>query len=291
MSGMFRPLEAEDIEIRVAQVTQKGVSLLLYKTARTDANMLDEVVGENGWQNDFKVIDGVLFGGIGIRENGEWVWKWDCGTESNTEKEKGEASDAFKRAGFKWGIGRELYTAPFIWIDSGKCEIKQNERTQKMECKNRFRVSEIAYDGGKISHLTIENTSKGCAVFWYERPGAKVNARTPDEEPWASGAPIPQPAPQHYDPPKKSAMPAKKEATLTDADIKRIADIMKRVFAGHQKQYAAFERLTGYKSTTSAMKEIPRKDFMRVIQAISLDEDAAVALITELELEDEGKTA
>lgn len=285
MSGMFRPLEAEDIEIRVAQVTQKGISLLLYKTARTDANLLDEVVGENGWQNDFKVIGGVLFGGIGIRVNGEWAWKWDCGTESNTEKEKGEASDAFKRAGFKWGIGRELYTAPFVWIDSGKCVIKQNERTQKWECKDRFRVSEIAYDGGKISHLTIENASKGCAVFWYERPGTKVNAKTPDEEPWDSSAPAPQPAPKHYERPKRDA------STLTDADIKRIADIMQRVFAGHQKQYAAFERLTGYKATMSAMKEIPRKDFMRVIQAISLDEDAAVALITELELEDEGKTA
>ncbi len=292
MSGRFRPLEAEDIEIRVAQVSQKGVTLLLYKTARTDANLLDEVVGENGWQNDFKVIDGVLFGGIGIRENGEWIWKWDCGTESNTEKEKGEASDAFKRAGFKWGIGRELYTAPFVWIDSGKCAIKQNERTQKWECKDRFRVLEIVYDGGKISHLTIENSTKGCAVFWYERLGAKANVKNPDEAPWTPGVPVPQVAPQHFDPKGVAAtQPKKTVQTLTDADIKRIVDVMQNVFAGHPKRHLAFERLTGYKASKAAMKEIPRSDFMRVIQAISLNEDEAVALIFELENEDESATA
>lgn len=284
MSGRFRPLEAEDIEIRVAQATQKGVSLLLYKTARTDANMLDEVIGESNWQNDFKVIDGVLFGGIGIKENGEWVWKWDCGTESNTEKEKGEASDAFKRAGFKWGIGRELYTAPFIWVGAGKVEVEQSGT--RWTTKNRFVVSDIAYENGKISHLTVRNASTNCDVFWYERTGAKVNAKTPDEAPWTPGIPTPQPAPQHYDPPKRDA------TTLTDADIKRIADVMQNVFAGHKLQYKVFERLTGYKATKTAMKAIPRKDFMRVIQAINLTEDRAVEEITKQEeIERAGKTA
>ena len=111
---MFRLLKADEIETRVNQISQKGLSLLLYKTARTDANLLDETVGPMNWQNDFKLIDGILFGGIGIKTDNEYVWKWDCGVESYTEKEKGRASDAFKRAGFKCGIGRELYTAPFI---------------------------------------------------------------------------------------------------------------------------------------------------------------------------------
>ena len=98
----MRKLNADEIECRVAQVTANGCSLLLYKTARVDRAILDEEFGQFGWQNDFKVIDGKMYGGIGIYSNdlGEWLWRWDCGTESNTEAEKGQASDCFKRAGF-----------------------------------------------------------------------------------------------------------------------------------------------------------------------------------------------
>lgn len=104
-------------------VQRKGASILLYKTARTDADLLDETVGTQNWENDFKLVDGVLYGGIGVDyfSNGHLVWKWDAGVESNTEAEKGRASDAFKRAGFKHGIGRELYSAPFIWIGAENC--------------------------------------------------------------------------------------------------------------------------------------------------------------------------
>ena len=116
----MRKLRADEIECRVAQVSAKGCSLLLYKTARVDRAILDEEFTTMNWQNDFKVIDGKMYGGIAVRdENNNWVWKWDCGTESNTEAEKGQASDCFKRAGFKWGIGVELYTAPFIWLNVG----------------------------------------------------------------------------------------------------------------------------------------------------------------------------
>ena len=74
---MFRLLKADEIELRISQISQKGLSLLLYKTARTDANLLDETVGPMNWQNDFKLIDGILFGGIGIKTDNEYVWKWD----------------------------------------------------------------------------------------------------------------------------------------------------------------------------------------------------------------------
>ena len=113
----MRTLKADEIECRVAQVFQKGCSLLLYKTARVDRAILDETFGEL-WQNDFKTIDGKMYGGIAVynKELKEWLWRWDCGTESNTEAEKGQASDCFKRAGFKWGIGVELYSAPFIFV-------------------------------------------------------------------------------------------------------------------------------------------------------------------------------
>ena len=87
---MFRLLKADEIELRISQISQKGLSLLLYKTARTDANLLDETVGPMNWQNDFKLIDGVLFGGIGIKADSEYVWKWDCGVESTLKRKRAE---------------------------------------------------------------------------------------------------------------------------------------------------------------------------------------------------------
>lgn len=161
----FRLLKADEIECRISQISDKGLSLLLYKTARTDANLLDETFGPEKWQNNFTVIDGVLYGGIGIYSKTfpdlpEWVWKWDAGTESNTEAEKGRASDAFKRAGFKWGIGRELYTAPRIWISADKCTIKDRR------CYDTFEVEKIVYnEKSEISGLSILCNGKRCFVW------------------------------------------------------------------------------------------------------------------------------
>lgn len=172
----MRKLEPDEIECRVAQVTSSGCSLLLYKTARVDRAILDEMYTPCGWQNDFKVIDGKMYGGIGVRiqdDNGhfEWVWKWDCGTESNTEAEKGQASDCFKRAGFKWGIGIELYSAPFIWYS---CKTHQNQKG-KWELDDKyikFKVEEIGYaDNGNINKLVIID-DKNNVVF---KLGAKVS--------------------------------------------------------------------------------------------------------------------
>lgn len=167
----FRLLRPDEIECRVSRISEKGVVLLLYKTARTDADLLDETVGPHAWENDFKLVDGVLYGGIGIYDpiTKTEKWKWDAGTESNTEAEKGRASDAFKRAGFKWGIGRELYSAPFTFIPSGKCNIKKNENG-RLACFDDFEVAEIAYDAQeRICRLVI--TLKGSPVFeWGEPP-------------------------------------------------------------------------------------------------------------------------
>ena len=175
----MRRLEPEEIECRVAQVSAKGCSLLLYKTARVDRAILDETFG-NRWQNDFKVIDGKMYGGIGIYDSElkEWLWRWDCGVESNTEQEKGQASDCFKRAGFKWGIGIELYTAPFIWASVAT---KKNEKG-KYELENKFTkffVKNIGYDDrGTINSLNIVD-DEGNNIFKLgkkaEKPKAKMN--------------------------------------------------------------------------------------------------------------------
>ena len=173
----MRKLLPEEIECRVAKTTAKGCQLLLYKTARVDRAILDEEFGQMNWQNDFKVIDGKMYGGIGISRNNngitEWVWKWDCGTESNTEKEKGEASDCFKRAGFKWGIGVELYSAPFIWYN---CETvrKENGKYELTDKYAKFSVKNIGYDeAGNINALTIVDDS-GNTIY---KLGKKTQAK------------------------------------------------------------------------------------------------------------------
>lgn len=115
----YKPLKAEEIDFRVQSNTSKGAIVLAYKDARCDMNKLDEMFGKFGWQKSYKTIDGKLYCSVSIKdpETGNWVSKEDVGTESNTEKEKGQASDAFKRACFNWGIGRELYNFPFIFIN------------------------------------------------------------------------------------------------------------------------------------------------------------------------------
>lgn len=168
----FRPLTESEIECRISEISRNGsgLSLLLYKTARTDAALLDEVYGPGSWQNDFKILDGKLYGGIGIKFDGEWIWRWDCGTESNVEKEKGQASDAFKRAGFKWGIGSELYSSPRIFVVSDKCTIK--DYNGKLRCYDSFSVEKILYDeAGNVTAVAIRNDTlnKRCFV-WQKQP-------------------------------------------------------------------------------------------------------------------------
>ena len=178
----FRTLNPDEIEVRIAQVkndpkktdTQNGVSLLLYKTARTDADILDDKVGPSMWENDFKLVDGVLYGGIGVNYGDGMVWKWDAGTESNTEAEKGRASDAFKRAGFKHGIGRELYSAPFIWIPA-----KKLKKLDGNKCWDRFTVAAIGYDDReKINYLVIKNQSYDVVFEFGEAPDSIPHAIT-----------------------------------------------------------------------------------------------------------------
>ena len=161
----FRKLKADEIDIRVGTVGKKGVSLLLYQDARCAMTVLDEAVGAENWQRNHKEVKGNLFCGIGIKCGDEWVWKWDCGTESYTEKEKGESSDSMKRAAVNWGIGRELYTAPFIFVSGGTKDENEGVKGAKPkyvitdEGKKKLNgayVSEITYNSkGEIETLKI----------------------------------------------------------------------------------------------------------------------------------------
>ena len=157
----IRELRADEIEARVGVVRKNGISLLLYKDARCDMNILDETFGITGWKRHHELINGSLFCTVSIRdENGEWISKQDVGVESYTEAVKGAASDSFKRACFNIGIGRELYTAPFIWISSDKVSIAEDNG--KLKVRDSFFVSYISYDesGRVIKSLEIRNQRK-----------------------------------------------------------------------------------------------------------------------------------
>ena len=168
----MRLLKAEEIEVRIAAVRSTGISLILYKDARCDQNLLDETFGSMGWQRSHQVIDGNLYCTVSVwdEEKGQWISKQDVGKESYTEKEKGRASDSFKRACFNFGIGRELYTAPFIWIPSSLCKIDKEGDSYK--CKEQFEVSEIGYDKKRnINKLIIINSNSKTEVFsWQKTP-------------------------------------------------------------------------------------------------------------------------
>jgi hypothetical protein len=174
----FRDLTADEIECRVQSVKQNGLVLLLYKNARCDMNILDETVGAENWQREHYECKGNLFCRVGImcdteaqkglKASSEWVWKSDCGTESNTEAQKGEASDSFKRACFNWGIGRELYTAPFTWIPAEKCNIVDGKNGSK-QCYDKFEVEKIIIENKRIMALAIWNTTKNVRAFVWQR--------------------------------------------------------------------------------------------------------------------------
>ena len=170
----FRALKADEIDCRIQSVKEgKGLILLLYKDARVDMTILDETVGIENWQREHYECKGNLFCRVGIKtKDGEWIWKSDCGTESNSEPQKGESSDSFKRACTNFSIGRELYTAPLIWIPASKCNL------QGSKCYDRFSVEKIVIENKTIMAISIINESiksdkmsdKRCFVWQRNKP-------------------------------------------------------------------------------------------------------------------------
>ena len=190
----FRTLKASEIDCRIQSIGQNktgavGTTILLYKDARVDMNILDETVGAMNWQRGHSVIDGNLYCTISIWDEvkEQWIAKSDVGTESNTEKEKGQASDSFKRAGFNWGIGRELYSAPFVYIQLDKSEYI--ERNGKLTSNAKFKVKDVSYDEsrnivrlvvvdskGKVRYTFGENTQQQTQETVYNRQTLKARA-------------------------------------------------------------------------------------------------------------------
>lgn len=198
---MIRRLLPDEIECRVAQCgkSQKGAwcSILLYKDARVDQRILDEVYGPMNWQRTHQLIGDRLYCTVSIWDpsKSEWICKQDVGTESNTEKEKGQASDAFKRACFNVGIGRELYTAPKIFVTLKDGEY--SERGEKIYPKISLDVKSIAYDDkGNISGLELTDNT---GAVRYRYPAGAPDAA----EGWQQ--------PQKFPKPERKQTPAAKK--------------------------------------------------------------------------------
>lgn len=189
MSGLVRGLHPDEVECRIGQVSKsgKGLSLLLYKTSRTDMALLDETFGPMNWRCGYEEVKGVLNCTLSVydADKGLWVDKQAAGTESNMESEKGESSDALKRAGFLWGIGRELYTAPFIWVKAEDCNIANGK------CYDSFAVDAMEVVDGKITALTISNEKTRKTVYRWpidRKPVKRRDAAT--REPPATDAEV-----------------------------------------------------------------------------------------------------
>lgn len=174
---IFRALRADEVELRVSTCSAKGFSLLLYKDARCDQNILDETVGAMNWQRHHSRDNANCIVSIWDEEKSQWIEKEDTGTESFTEKEKGLASDSFKRACFNWGIGRELYTAPFIWIEGHTVQNDRGKYVPDKSYDRKLRIADLESEGGVICKLVIKDQS-GKVVFSY---GAAV-AKSPEWE-------------------------------------------------------------------------------------------------------------
>lgn len=185
----FRTLRADEIECRIALVKETGISLLLYKDARCDMNILDEEIGPENWQRHHIRENANCIVSIWDDKKTQWIDKEDTGTESFTEKEKGIASDSFKRACFNWGIGRELYTAPFIWVSKSDCNIKESGRADRNGkpvyiCSDKFYVSDIGYNDNRcINRLQIKNVKTHRVVFEL----GKIESQEPESK-------LPEPA-------------------------------------------------------------------------------------------------
>lgn len=175
----FRLLKADEIEARISQVTEKGVTLLLYKDARCDMNVLDETVGPLNWQRHHSRDNANCIVSIWDEDKKQWIEKEDTGTEANTEPEKSLASSSFKRACTNFGIGRELYTAPFCFFPANECVITAGK------CYDKFEVVTIMYDANrrKITSVEIGNKKTGkIRTFTNGTPAAPKKPAEPEKK-------------------------------------------------------------------------------------------------------------
>ena len=189
----IRLLRPDDIEVRIQSVNKGGARLLLYKNARVDMSILDETFGPMNWQRKHCRDNQNCIVSVWDETKGQWIEKEDTGTESNMEAQKGLASDSFKRACFNWGIGRELYTAPDMFIYQADLKtFQKGSRENQYLCFDKFHVTDIQYDGKTIVQVSVMNDNNGKVSIFGQTPKVThaTQAQRPPEEPPVSQANI-----------------------------------------------------------------------------------------------------
>jgi hypothetical protein len=162
LTGLSTPLSIEDIDFRIQSINKGGyATILAYKDARVDMNRLDDVVGSMYWKRELLDNNTRCRVSIYNKDLKEWVAKEDVGTPSATEKEKGLASDSFKRACFNWGIGRELYDYPVIQIKliANEFKIDQGRAKQTYELKLKEWIWFSQFTNDKLTYLACKDQS------------------------------------------------------------------------------------------------------------------------------------
>lgn len=191
------PLGIDQIDFRVQSISKSGwATILAYKDARVDMDRLDAVVGRGKWQRKHDIIDGQLYCSVGLYNEAinQWVWVQDVGTESNTEKEKGRASDSFKRACFNLGIGRELYDFPLILVELKENEFTVDGNKGKQTYNLRLRQWKWSMDRDPTGIASLKAVDDNGAVRY--NFGQRVKAPAAKAEPEQKPEPKPElPAP------------------------------------------------------------------------------------------------
>ena len=250
--NLVRLLKADEIECRISMINEKGLSLLLYKDARVDQRILDETFGAFGWKRSHQCIDGNLYCTVEVfdKETMQWIAKQDVGTMGYTEKEKSQASDSFKRACFNWGIGRELYSAPFIWIPAGKASIQMKEGSNKEKryyCNDRFSVESIAYNNDREISALVINNDKGQTVYELKAK-ADMGSRKEKVEPKGK-----KESGQQKQEPKKEGI-SKEQMDSLQAELDRTGVTMETVQGRYQIQEPQSMSRELYGRVMSALK-------------------------------------
>jgi hypothetical protein len=296
LKELSRPLEISDVDFRVQSINNGGyATILAYKDARVDMNRLDEVVGPLGWQRDYKLIDGKLFCGVGVynSDTSEWVWKWDVGTESNTEKEKGQASDAFKRACFNLGIGRELYSYPIISI---KLNANEWEKKKGYDGKERptatfdLKIKDwrwySEFTDGQITFLAAKDQN-GTLRFKWGTMKPKDKDIEPSYAPASGGEPVSEiesPAVVKEEP-NIAGLLKKEESVDVDIQFQPVVDTER------EEAVADYEAMFGKKphgrmSTETILNAINEESAKRMSEQLKEDEEPNVPE-AEMEQEDQ----
>lgn len=174
VNSLSAPLSIDQIDFRVQSINTGGyATILAYKDARVDQERLDKAVGPLNWKREHRDNNRNCIVSIWCDEKKQWVSKEDTGTESNTEKEKGLASDSFKRACFNWGIGRELYDYPQIQVKLNQDEFKIEEGPRGKQAKAtwKLKIKEWKWaskfdENGKIKALAAKDEAGNIRFTW-----------------------------------------------------------------------------------------------------------------------------